>query len=107
MGGVGRMRFWTRRIFAQNLDFCSVLYRPVFQSCPGICPELPPRRFVPRCKMGKELERTVWVAVGRQELERCFARELGIWQDVVGVQWVREVVSSWCRGCGRWRLLTF
>ena len=35
--------------------------------------------------MGKELERTARVAVGRQELERCFAREQGIWPDVVGV----------------------
>lgn len=35
--------------------------------------------------MGKELQSVAWVAVRRQELERCFAREQRIWPDVVGV----------------------
>lgn len=40
---------------------------------------------VPTWKMGKELESIAWAEVGRQKLERCFAREQGIWFDLVGV----------------------
>lgn len=35
--------------------------------------------------MGKEVESTAWAEFWRQEIERCFAREQGIWPDLLVV----------------------
>lgn len=48
--------------------------------------------------MGKQLERTAWAEFGRQELERCFAREQAIWPDLVAV--------SVDEGCGEFLVQT-